>query len=141
MKCKIMYHDSCICELEVEVCLYSCFVRHISVLPGGTSALKSIIPTEFQETEESVCNYLTGYLSNRIPKHLLELSDAEILEKLDLTHHTHQFGRMQPYLFLPAFMEHLNMEDGYLVYPTQIKYLYFVDQDPRFDRVYRIENK
>ena len=33
------------------------------------------------------------------------------------------------------------MEDGYLIYPTQIEYLYFVDQDQRFDRVYRIENK
>ena len=48
---------------------------------------------------------------------------------------------MQSYLFIPAFMEHLNMEDGYLIYPTQIEYLYFVDQDQRFDRVYRIENK
>lgn len=141
MKCKMLYHDTCVCELELEVCLYSCLVRHVFPLPGGTTLLKNVIPKEFQETEESVCNYLTGFLSNRIPQHLLELSDAEILEKLNLTHHTHQFGRMQSYLFIPAFMEHLNMEDGYLVYPTQIEYLYFVDQDPRFDRVYRIENK
>ena len=89
MKCKMLYHDTCVCELELEVCLYSCLVRHVFPLPGGTALLKNVVPKEFQETEESVCSYLTGFLSNRIPQHLLELSDAEILEKLNLTHHTH----------------------------------------------------
>lgn len=66
MKCKMLYHDTCVCELELEVCLYSCLVRHVFPLPGGAALLKNVVPKEFQETEESVCSYLTGFLSNRI---------------------------------------------------------------------------
>lgn len=141
MKCNMLYHDTCLCEIELDICPYSCFVRHVLPLPGKGSYLKEIVPEDYQQTEDSVCNYLTGFLSARIPKYMMELSDNEILEKLNLSHHAHQFGRMQSYLFILAFLEHLNMEDGIMIYPKEVEYLYFVDQDPRFDRVYRVVNK
>lgn len=138
MKCLLYNKNQPFLTLDIVVDIPGCIVKNYHFLSDN-------IPEDFlyiKRYPKEAKELLSVILSRRISSYITSLSDEEVLDFLLLKDQAHLFGRMQEYLFLVAFLSHLKMEsDNISLYPQKTEFLSFVDQDPRFTQVYKIEPK
>ena len=133
MKCELYYQNKSIMDLNLEIGICGCTVNSYVI----TGTLPKILDFVIRYPDEAL-GVLSVFLSTRIPPKLQEMSDEQIIKLLNLSRFSYVFGRMEEYLFIPAFLWHLDMEDGISIYPKQAEYLCLAELDPRFRQVYRV---
>lgn len=135
MKCEILKNDNLLLWIDMDIYLTRCQINNFTILNKLSDPFLFL---NGNSSHREKCHRLSEYLQSRISVHISEMEYEELLGNLELPIQSFSKEEEQDYRFLLSFLGGFMMEqDDIFVRPLQTEYLYFANEDSRFQKIYR----